>query len=458
MEEININLDSVPHNNVNVDLNSMGSSTGEINVMSDSSSIGLDLLVNKKKVGGGPSSPSALGSSMPSSPPVLSETTSFSGGLGGSGGGLDAISLDLDSGSKEINLDLGSSSVDLNSGSGSGSGGGAEVIDLDALLGSNDGGSTSGGGINLDTNTGGNTSSGTDNMFSINDNTTTFGNTAQASAPSPPPMAQPLPNVKTFEEIQAEKQELLRLLDRLEAKGVKLSKRFTLDSSLDEMQAEYKRITERRAVEQSVKFQRKMLIAFVTAIEFLNNKFDPADLKLDGWSESVHENVHDYDDVFEELHEKYKEKASMAPELKLMLMLGGSGFMFHLTNTMFKTSLPGMGEVFKQNPDLMNQFAKATVNTMGQSEPGFANFMGDVMGARQESSARAPPAATQANNSRREMKGPPNLDDILNDISGARQTTNPIDIELQSNFSESDTDISRNINVNKRGRGMDLNL
>ena len=442
MEEININLDSVPHNNVNVDLNSMGSSTGEINVMSDSSSIGLDLLVNKKKVGGGgPSSPSGLGSSMPSTPPVLSDTTSFSSG--GGNGGLDAISLDLDSGSKEINLDLGS-------GSGSRSGGGAEVIDLDALLGSNDTGSS--GGINLDANT----SSGSDNIFSLDNNTTTFGNTAQASAPSPPPMAQPLPNVKTFEEIQAEKQELLRLLDRLEAKGIKLSKRFTLDSSIDEMQAEYKRITERRAVEQSVKFQRKMLIAFVTAIEFLNNKFDPADLKLDGWSESVHENVHDYDDVFEELHEKYKEKASMAPELKLMLMLGGSGFMFHLTNTMFKTSLPGMGEVFKQNPDLMNQFAKATVNTMGQSEPGFANFMGDVMGARQES--RGTPAAAPANNSRREMKGPPNLDDILNDISGARQSTNPIDIELQSNFSESDTDISRNINVNKRGRGMDLNL
>ena len=39
MEEININLHSVPHNNVSVDLNSMGSSTGEINVMSDSSSI-----------------------------------------------------------------------------------------------------------------------------------------------------------------------------------------------------------------------------------------------------------------------------------------------------------------------------------------------------------------------------------------------------------------------------------
>ena len=78
----------------------------------------------------------------------------------------------------------------------------------------------------------------------------------------------------------------------------------------------------------------------------------------------------------------------------------------------------------------MNQFAKATVNTMGQSEPGFANFYGRCNGSREESSA--PPPAAPANNSRREMKGPPNLDDILNDISGARQTT----IQLILNFSQ----------------------
>jgi hypothetical protein len=447
MEEININLDSVPHNNVSVDLNSVGNSTGNINVMSDSSSIGLDLLVNKKKVGGAsspnvPSSPSAP----PSNIQRLSEPS-----------GLDTISLDLDSGSKEINFDLGSSSgLDIGGNLGGGSSS-AEVIDLDALLGSND---TSSNTINIDTNT--SSTSQNDNIFSLGDNSTSsmgqnsnFNSNSSDSFTS----SQPLPNVKTFEEIQKEKAELLRLLDRLEAKGVRLSKKFSMESNFEEMQAEYTRITERRAVEQSVKFQRKMLVAFVTAIEFLNNKFDPADLKLDGWSESVHENVNDYDDVFEELHEKYKEKASMAPELKLMLMLGGSGFMFHLTNTMFKTSLPGMGEVFKQNPDLMNQFAKATVNTMGQSEPGFANFMGDVMGSRKEQNSRPqPPPQNQNPNSRKEMKGPPNLDDILNDISGARKTTNPIDIELQSNFSESDTDISRNINVSKRGRGMDLNL
>ena len=32
---------------------------------------------------------------------------------------------------------------------------------------------------------------------------------------------------------------------------------------------------------------------------FLNNKFDPFDIKLDGWSESVNENLSDFDEAFE---------------------------------------------------------------------------------------------------------------------------------------------------------------
>ena len=80
-----------------------------------------------------------------------------------------------------------------------------------------------------------------------------------------------------------------------------------------------------------------------------------------------HEGIHDYDDIFEELHEKYKSKAKMAPELRLLLSLGGSAFMFHLTNTMFKSSLPGMEDVMRQNPDLMKQFAAATANTMSNN-------------------------------------------------------------------------------------------
>ncbi len=107
-------------------------------------------------------------------------------------------------------------------------------------------------------------------------------------------------------------------------------------------------------------------MAAITGLEFLNNKFDPFDIKLDGWSESVNEGINDYDEVFEELAEKYGGQSEVAPEIKLLMMLGGSAFMFHLTNTLFKTSIPGMDDIMKQNPDLMKQFAKAAVGSIGQ--------------------------------------------------------------------------------------------
>jgi hypothetical protein len=118
----------------------------------------------------------------------------------------------------------------------------------------------------------------------------------------------------------------------------------------------------------------------ITGLEFLNNKFDPFDLKLDGWSEQINENIDDYDEIFGELHEKYKSKAKMAPELKLLFQLGGSAIMLHMTNTMFKSAMPGMDDIMRQNPELMKQFTQAAVNTMSQSSPNFGNFMGDMMG------------------------------------------------------------------------------
>jgi hypothetical protein len=255
---------------------------------------------------------------------------------------------------------------------------------------------------------------------------------------------------KTYEELQKEKAEYIRLLERLELKGLNSHKKFNMNSDYAEVKAEFDRLTRRRECDQSVKFQRKMLIAFVTAVEFLNTKFDPFDVKLEGWSESVHENSHDYDDVFEELHEKYQSKSKMAPELKLLFMLGGSGFMFHLTNTMFKSSLPGMGDIMKQNPDLARQFAQATASSMGNSQPGFSNFMGGLFGG----GGGGQQAQQQAQQMpRKEMDGPPNINDILNNMN-----PNKVDIDLNSNYSESDMESTRNININRNKKSLNLDI
>lgn len=158
-----------------------------------------------------------------------------------------------------------------------------------------------------------------------------------------------------------EKKEILYQMDRLESKGFRLPRKFTMQSNIEEMRTEYHRIVREKEVDASIRFQRKMLMACVTGIEFMNNRFDPFDIKIDGWSEQVHENVNDYDDIFEELHDKYKGSGrKMAPELRLMMSLSGSAFMFHLTSSMFKQQpLPGVESVLRSNPELMKQFQQA---------------------------------------------------------------------------------------------------
>ena len=235
-----------------------------------------------------------------------------------------------------------------------------------------------------------------------NDNKTWDGYGKFNNIPLNPDKAVPMEPKLSRDEMLREKFKYLRKLESLEKKGVELSKKYSMESSLQEMMGEYETIMDEKTKQNSVKFQGNMLMAVINGIEFLNNKFDPFDIKLDGWSDQVQENITDYDDIFGELHEKYKSKASMAPELKLLFQLGGSAMMVHMTNTMFKSSMPGMDDILRQNPDLMRSFQNAAVNSMAQTNPGFSGFMGGLM----NDSGRAPnpgfgpppPLATQGPN------------------------------------------------------------
>jgi hypothetical protein len=201
----------------------------------------------------------------------------------------------------------------------------------------------------------------------------------------------------TKDELLREKFKYLRKLEALEKKGVELTKKYNMDSNLQEMMGEYEMIMEEKTRQNSVKFQGNMMMAMINGIEFLNNRFNPFDVNLDGWGDQINENINDYDDVFGELYEKYKSKASLAPELKLLFQLGGSAMMVHMSNTMFKSAMPGMDDILRQNPDLMRQFQTAAVNSMANTNPGFAGFMGGLMQEPQVPQGRGPPppVATQ---------------------------------------------------------------
>jgi hypothetical protein len=214
-----------------------------------------------------------------------------------------------------------------------------------------------------------------------------------------------------------------------------------MESSLQEMMGEYETIMEEKTKHNSVKFQGNMLMAVINGLEFLNGRFDPFDIKLDGFSEQVNENITDYDDIFGELYEKYKSKASMSPEIKLLFQLGGSAMMVHMTNTMFKSAMPGMDDILRQNPDLMRSFQNAAVNSMANTSPGFSGFMTNMMNPEIPSGmGPPPPMATQGPHSMPPPQGRPGNNNYANrpDLNMSRSNFTDEGISLRENYERPD--------------------
>lgn len=165
-----------------------------------------------------------------------------------------------------------------------------------------------------------------------------------------------------------EKQTLLLKLYALEKKGVELTKKFSMNSTLSELRFEYELHKNEIEIEMSVKFQQKLLVAAITGLEFVNKKFDPIGAKLEGWSESIMDNLDDYDSVFTKLHEKYKHRADLPPEIQLLVTLAGSAFMFHMTKSLFSSMMPA-----NENPktsEIIKNMAYQNLNSKSEDMSG----------------------------------------------------------------------------------------
>lgn len=267
--------------------------------------------------------------------------------------------------------------------------------------------------------------------FGTQDSTQTWDGFKKSPIFEPNTPAPQQPPVMSNDDIIKEKFKFLKKLEDLEKKGIELTKKYSMESPLLEMQTEYEVLKDNKARENAVKFQGNMLMTCINGIEYLNGRFDPFDLKLDGWSEQISENITDYDDVFGELYDKYKTKATIAPELRLLFQLGGSAMMVHMTNTMFKSSMPGMDDILRQNPDLMRSFQTAAANSMSQSHPGTSGFMNHILNP----SGPSPPPTMTA----QEMRSPAPLDRGGNNPFGSLGSMGQSNIPQRQTQSQSPT-------------------
>ena len=156
--------------------------------------------------------------------------------------------------------------------------------------------------------------------------------------------------------------ELLRRLSEIKASGYELSKDYNFNSDIEEMEYEFDLLKSMKDKQNGVGLYKSFLLNACTAIEFLNDRYDPFDFKLNGWSEHMNIACDDYNDVLGEIYEKYRGSGKkMEPEIKMMLMICASGASFHASNTMFK-QLPGLDKLIKENPALLSKLTSQMFN------------------------------------------------------------------------------------------------
>tara|TARA_B110000967_G_scaffold209810_1_gene267797 strand:- start:5147 stop:6481 length:1335 start_codon:yes stop_codon:yes gene_type:complete len=241
-------------------------------------------------------------------------------------------------------------------------------------------------------------------------------------------------------EKRRKKRAMLKKLDDWYEKGHnKNSTQFDMNSVFEEVEDEYETVMEDKRKKDSVKLQGWWFMTFINSIEYANTAFNPFDLNLDGWGEQVNEDIDSYEEIFSELHDKYK-GGKLAPEISLLLRVGFSAAVLNFSNKALSSATPAFNDVIKQSPELMKMFTDATVNSMSQQSPGF-NMANNLMG-EQATKPRGPPppapvdATKQAPPSRMNFTETPTNRPDINASRGTMFREQGVDMNGHQNLNE----------------------
>ena len=158
---------------------------------------------------------------------------------------------------------------------------------------------------------------------------------APREAPPPPPM--------TSEETAHAKTAVLLELERLRGLGCRLTREYTMDSSLEEMEYEARRHVLMQEERNMVSTMKDGLRLFTGGMEFANTKFGPF-LNLTGFSQVVSTDLTagKYNLVLMKLSRKYFSTpgVSSSPEAEIAFALLSSAASHHFQRTYMQKMMP----------------------------------------------------------------------------------------------------------------------
>lgn len=225
----------------------------------------------------------------------------------------------------------------------------------------------------------------------------------------------------TEREIRIAKREVYRNLQKLKDKGVRIP-HFTDESDLDEMKDFYEDTSKDLRRRAGVRTLRKAITTGSSIVEFVFGKWNPLNLELEGWSESVNENITDFDDVFEEFAEKYfKDRSKLPVEIRLVGLILWSALSFHFTQQMAKRMTNGGKFMGMSMEDMGNMFGPSRVQTQGDDSGQRGAPVQETMrrpntGRFNQSSSQNIPRSGGERRPVREMRPAQGVDDIVNEL------------------------------------------
>lgn len=184
------------------------------------------------------------------------------------------------------------------------------------------------------------------------------------------------------------KRELIYKIQQLQNKlyDVELNpKNFTTADSLSELQSEFERLTVIKNQKSTREWYRKILFGVTKGLEWCNHKWDPVGLKLDGWSTEIASNEDEFDEIFDELTEKYGSsfglEKNIPPEIRLIGLILYSGITYSISQTLSSSynDRPEFSEIINKDPVLRERFLKtATEIQLEQAQPQVSKLYSSV--------------------------------------------------------------------------------
>ena len=177
-------------------------------------------------------------------------------------------------------------------------------------------------------------------------------------------------NKLTDREKKTKKRKMLRDLNKT---GNRNPTHCNEDTPYEEVEDEYNVHIEDNRRLSSVKVQKMWFMTIINSLEAVNGWYDPFNMSLDGWSESINDDLESYDDIFAELYDKYK-GVKISPELSLLGRVGFSAGITIFTNRQLSSTPNDFSEVVKQSPTLMREFTKTATKIATDANPLFNLF------------------------------------------------------------------------------------